>query len=184
MKPITDLYGSRLGQDAIVLGKGPSLEGFVPDQGPLLVALNHAALLYDADYAIALDHQAPDAGYPPELSPRTLVIRRRANLVPGERVDFVIDFDGDVPANLSCSSSATALWLLHRMGILRVLLVGFDSWTWPADVEFCPSLKEYQCIRYPGWYDKNNVVIEKAIKSTGMKVFWHHLKEAMPPAAG
>lgn len=140
-----ELAGSRPGCDAIVIGKGPSLERIREldfGETTVFIAINEAALSKlppRINYAVAVDRHVIDA-IAGKTRPETVVLAPAAPDLPAGVTPLPAKFwDHGRRPNMGCSPAA--LRLASLLGAAQVTLVGFDGFDGPtAGQVYAPSL--------------------------------------------
>jgi len=183
---VNGLYGTLVGRDAVILGKGPSLDTWdrvVPD-GAVLWAINEAGMLpgIEPDFISMLDGRVikkyDETG--PVISKKTRIITRPHWPIGGMFGDeTVLAFEFGDPVPRRQASGGVAIWTLARFGVKRMLLVGFDGMDAPDDGGYAGAVAglSVEPIQFTGRWARANRSILHAADRNGVELFFWHRGE-------
>jgi hypothetical protein len=170
-QPLEELWKKPCTDRAVLIGKGPSVDKYIPDtSGAVVAAINEAAATFPCEYMFYTDRNAGDVEIP-----ETVVPVRSAKTAEkhGGRGYSYVSRDA-IPDEVRGCASAHAVWILGKWGVKEILFVGFDGWDDPRPaVQYGKCIKAINPLPSPN-YSKINGTIRAALDATGVRPIWFH----------
>ena len=158
---------------AVLIGKGPSVDHYVPDtSGAIVAGLNSAAAAFPCDYMFYNDRQAGDIEIPDSVVP--IRSNKTVDKHGGRGYSYVAR--AEIPDGIRGCASGPAVWILGKWGVKEILFVGFDGWDDPkpaAADQYGKSVDPSGSLPFPN-YSKINGTIRAALDATGVRPIWFH----------
>jgi len=159
----------------VILGKGPSLDGYRPRDGDYLIGLNEAAMHFPVKMCVANDSNIIKRL---NLNSEIIKVSPQHNCHLWNSNSYYVEWEGiDPSGNLfELFTAGIALSILGYMGIKHnILLVGFDGYDY-VDPQKKIYSKKVTSDRPHKNYDKVNQQINKVISHYNLKLKFFHRK--------
>lgn len=163
----------------VLLGKGPSLQQWVPyaEPGTAVVAINEAATVGPCDYAIYVDRQHGQL----DLSHTTPVRHHKWREQHDGRGYFFGGRKTDrcclPPGRPRCTAGVALAWF-GVWGVKDILTYGFDAYDGPTDTVYSDRIPKVLHRRENADYTEVNHGIRAMIRQFDLNVRWAHRGES------
>lgn len=180
-RPIKELWELPCPPGAVILGKGPSLGKFDPDEyreenpGHVVWGVNETVEAFDCDYGTYQDEHLGVLKFPS----LTVPVRKTIYGEDQGGRGYVYDHDVEIPKRIGKGTPSAVLYILGVWGLKEnILMVGFDGWDGPQKGKVYwegLNVRREKRPRDEGWnYGRINKRIKAAVDTCGLTLRWFH----------